>query len=103
MYTQLQKSTAAYEVKSPELGAVMHARKHGLTIPERSVVAFVITKKGNSISEKAQVAELARDYDADYYVNNQVLPAVLKILGALGVDEEDIKTKGTQSRLGGWG
>jgi DNA polymerase I len=103
MYTQLQKSTAAYEVKSPELGAVMHARKHGLTIPEGSVVAFVITKKGNSISEKAQVAELARDYDADYYVNNQVLPAVLKILGALGVDEEDIKTKGTQSRLGGWG
>jgi len=102
MYTQLQKSTAAYEVKSPELGAVMHARKHGLAVPEGSVVAFVITRKGASISEKAQVAELAKDYDADYYINNQVLPAVLKILGALGVDEEDIKTKGSQSKLGGW-
>ncbi|MFH0973531.1 MAG: DNA polymerase domain-containing protein [Candidatus Micrarchaeota archaeon] len=102
VYTQLQKSTASYEIKSPELSAVLHGRKAGLTIPEGSVVAYVITKKGNSISEKAQVAELARDYDADYYINNQIMPAVLKILGALGVDAGDIKTKGTQSKLGGW-
>ncbi len=98
----MQKSTASYEIKSPELSAVLHGRKAGLSIPEGSIVAYVITKKGNTISEKAQVAELARDYDADYYINNQLMPAVLKILGALGVDAGDIKTKGTQSKLGGW-
>lgn len=45
--------------------------------------------------------ELTKDYDADYYVNNQVLRAVLKILGALGVSEEDIKTRNSQKSSGG--
>ncbi len=104
IYTQLQKSTGAYEVKSPELSAVLKARKAGLVVPEGAVVGYVITRQGKSISEKAVLAKQVKpgDYDADYYVNNQVLPAVLKILGALGVGKDDIKLKGSQSKLGGW-
>jgi len=102
IYTQLQKSTRAYEVKSPELSAVLKARKAGLVVPEGAVVGYVITRQGKSISEKAFLVEQAKDYDSDYYVNNQVMPAVLKILGALGVSEDDIKLKGSQSKLDCW-
>lgn len=103
IYTQLRKKVGSYEIQSPEVAAVIHARKSGLKIPENSVVGYVITRDGRSISEKARVAEQAENYDADYYVNNQVLPAVLKLLGALGFDEESIKTKGSQtSLLGSW-
>jgi DNA polymerase elongation subunit (family B) len=100
--TQLRKNVSSYEVKSPELAAVISARKQGVNVSEHSLVEYVITRQGRTTSEKAQIAELAKDYDADYYVNHQVLPAVLKILGELGFSEDDIKTKGSQRSLSDW-
>ena len=57
---------------------------------------------GYSIAWRYNIAELAKDYDADYYVEKQVLPAVLKILGALGYDEKDITLGGKQTGLDSW-
>jgi DNA polymerase I len=102
IYTQLRKKVKSYEVSAPEITAFEEARKAGLPYEEGAVVGYVITTKGKSISDKARVIEMAEDYDADYYINHQVLPAVLKILGALGISEDDIKQKGTQTGLNGW-
>ncbi len=103
IYTQLKKKVANYEIKSPEVGAVIHARKNGANVPENSMVAYVIGKAGGeAVSERARIVELAKDYDPDYYINNQVLPAVLKILGSLGYDKDSIRMKGTQKGLGDW-
>ncbi|MFH0817872.1 MAG: hypothetical protein V1909_04530, partial [Candidatus Micrarchaeota archaeon] len=52
------------------------------------------------ISFKAEALEFAKDYDPDYYINNQVMPSVLKILKELGYEEDDLKFKGSQSSLG---
>ena len=98
--TQLNKDTESYEIKSPELSAAAKAIKRGVPIQKGSVISFIITKKGNSISEKAELAEFARDYDADYYINHQILPAVMKILKELGYDEYDLKVGGRQRGLG---
>jgi DNA polymerase I len=110
IYTQLRKSASSYEIQSPELGAVQNAKKQGMRIPENSVIGFVITTEGKETSKSKQkiylqsrLLELAKDYDADYYVNNQVLPAVLRILGAFGFDEDALKNKGKQTGLGSWG
>ncbi|MBI5226905.1 ribonuclease H-like domain-containing protein [Candidatus Micrarchaeota archaeon] len=107
IYTQLKKKVANYEIKSPEVGAVIHARKNGVNVPEGATVAYVITTDGGggaseAITEKARILELAKNYDPEYYINNQVLPAVLKILGSLGYDKDSIKIKGTQKGLGEW-
>ncbi len=100
--TQLRKKTGAYAVTSPELAAAQKARKAGMKIPENSLIGYVITRSGRTISEKATVREHAADYDPDYYINNQVIPAVLKLLGAFGYDAEELKASGRQSRLDGW-
>ena len=102
IWTQLRKKTKDYEIMSPEIAAVLNGRKQGLKIPEGAVVGFVITNDGKTISEKSRVIELAKQYDSDYYINNQVVPAVLKILGALGYDKDSIKMKGMQQGLGSW-
>lgn len=102
IYTQLKKKPGAYEVKSPELGAAQKGIKRGIPFEQGSLVGYVITKAGKTISEKAELAEYAKDYDAAYYVDNQVLPAVLKILKELGYKEEDLKGLGKQTNLGGW-
>ncbi len=98
--TQLKKDPrGGYEVASPELSAAHKAIARGITMETGSVVSFVITKKGKSISEKAELAEYAKDYDPDYYINNQILPAVMKILKELGYDEYSLKVGGRQKTL----
>ena len=100
IYTQLKKKR--YAIVSPEVAAVEKARKKGMKIKTGAIIGYIITKQGNSISEKSELIEYAKDYDPDYYINNQVLPAVLRILGELGYNEEDIKYLGKQSSLDSW-
>lgn len=102
IYTQLTKHPKDYDIMSPELAAAKKAIARGTPLEKGSVVSYVITKKGASISEKAEIAEHAKDYDADYYINNQVLPAVMKILKELGYDEDELKNKGKQGKLSGF-
>jgi len=98
--TQLKKDPrGGYEVQSPELSAAHKGMERGIPMETGSVVSYVITKKGKSISEKAELAEFAKDYDPDYYVNNQILPSVMKILKELGYDEYSMKVGGKQKTL----
>jgi DNA polymerase I len=102
IYTQLKKGMGKYEINSPELEAAKKAVKAGIPMEEGSLVSYIITRKGNSISDKAMPAELAKEYDAGYYIEHQVIPAVLKILKELGVKREDLLLGGKQSSLGDW-
>jgi DNA polymerase Pol2 len=102
IYTRLKKSIKKYALISPEVAAAQKAIKAGIPLEEGAIVSYIITKKGKTISEKAELAELAKDYDADYYIQHQIIPAVLKILKELGVSEDDLLFKGKQTKLGGW-
>lgn len=100
--TQLRKRIDSYDNKSPEVSAAKKAIKDGIRTREElegSTIGYVVTKKGSSISEKAELAEVAKDYDADYYINHQIIPSTLKILKELGVSEEELKGLGSQKKL----
>jgi DNA polymerase, archaea type len=100
--TQLRKGLDSYDSQSPELSAARKAVQKGVKTRdevESAVIGFVITKHGNSISDKAELEELATDYDPDYYINHQVLPATMRILKELDFSEEELKGSGKQSRL----
>jgi len=102
IYTQLKKGVDEYEINSPELAAAKKAKEAGVPVEEGSLVGYIITRTGNSISDKAMPADMAKDYDAGYYIDHQVIPAVLKILKELGVKKEDLLFGGKQSSLGDW-
>lgn len=57
------------------------------------MIAYIEAKGPGSISERAVPAEdfKGKEYDADYYVENQVLPAVMRIMEVLGYREADLK------------
>jgi len=99
IYSQLRKDPNKYDIKSPELSAAKKAAEAGRQIEKGMMIGYVITKKGATISDKAQLVEFAKDYDAAYYIDNQVLPSVLKILKELGYSEDDLKFKGEQKGL----
>ena len=100
--TQLRKRIDSYDSKSPELSAAKKAIKEGVKRRdeiEGATIGYVVTKKGSTISEKAEIEDTAKDYDPDYYINNQVIPSTLKILKELGVSEEELAGMGSQKRL----
>jgi DNA polymerase I len=84
--------------------AALKAQKMGKKIRPGEVVQYVISKKGSSISDKAKLIGFAQenDYDAEYYINNQLLPAVMRVLEALGYQEDELKGLGRQMTLGGF-
>jgi DNA polymerase I len=97
--TQLNKDPKNYDIVSPELEAAKKLIAAGLVAERGTVISYVVGKRGDSISDKAVPLELAKDYDADYYINNQVLPAVMKIMKELGYDEYSMKFGGKQKSL----
>jgi len=102
--TQLNKDPDSYVVTSPELAAARRLEKSGQKIKKGTIVDYIVANQGKSISEKAMPLGLFKDgsYDADYYINNQILPSVLKILGELGYDEYALKEGGKQKGLDSW-
>jgi DNA polymerase I len=97
--TQLNKNPGSYEIASPELSAAKKLVRAGLPAEKGTVISYVVGKSGKSISEKAEPLELAKDYDPDYYINNQIMPAVMKIMKELGYDEYSMKVGGKQKSL----
>jgi DNA polymerase, archaea type len=102
IYTQLKKDPKNYDIKSPELTAAEKGIERGKKIGRGSIISYVITKKGKSISDRAELIEFADNYDSSYYIDNQVLPSVMKILKELGYDEYELKHGGKQKGLGDW-
>jgi DNA polymerase I len=103
--TQMTRNVGGYVNEGPHVAAVRKAMKEGLDFKQGDIITYVITKKGGSnIGDRAVVIDHAveGDYDADYYINNQVLPAVMRILEALGYQGEELKGFGKQMTLDGW-
>jgi DNA polymerase, archaea type len=106
--TILQREPKDYDSIGPHVAAAQKAMDRGKELGVGSMLSFIIkkpTKGKESISEKAELEEYVSegDYDVDYYLENQVIPAVIKILAELGYSKEDLLTGGKQTGLSAWG
>jgi len=92
IYEDLTKPIEEYKLVSPHVVAARKMRERGIEVEPGQTIMFVITKKGTSISEKAEPVEFVKieDIDIDYYVHHQILPAALRILKVLGIDKKDL-------------
>lgn len=101
IYTQIQRPIEKYESIGPHVAAAKKAIAKGKQIEVGSVIEYVVTKNGKSISDKAEMAEYVKEgnYDADYYITHQVIPAVIKIIGEFGFTEQDLIEGGKQKTL----
>ncbi len=101
IYTQIKRKLKDYESIGPHVAAAKKAIQKGKEIEIGSVIEYIVTKNGKSISDRAELAEFVKEgnYDADYYISHQVLPAVIKIMQELGHSEEDLKHGGKQKTL----
>ncbi|MFH0711140.1 MAG: DNA-directed DNA polymerase [Candidatus Aenigmatarchaeota archaeon] len=101
---QITRPLSQYEQIGPHVKAAMKSSERGRPIGEGSLVAFVIVKGKGSISERAEPLEDVKQnqYDPDYYIGHQVLPASMRVLKALGYTEEEILGGKIQKKLEAW-
>jgi DNA polymerase I len=100
--TQMTRGMGEYVQPGPHIEAARKAMKHGMDFKQGSIITYVVTKKGGSITDQARVIDFVEegDYDAEYYLGHQVLPAVTRILEALGYTEQELRGLGKQTSLG---
>lgn len=101
IHTKLTKKTENYKQTSPHVVAAEKLMLHGQKVTSGTIIRYVITKGHEPISKRAQPIEYmeGKQYDPEYYIQNQVLPATLRILEALGYSEEQIMSNEKQTSL----
>lgn len=95
--TQIKKEIEAYEAYTPHVEIAKRMIKAGIPVRPGTLVEYVVCEtrdKKAKIREKVKMPEEIKDkeYDADYYINNQILPAVENIFAIFKI--EDIKNMG---------
>lgn len=99
IYEQLTKNIKEYKQISPHVVAAKKALEKGMKISEGTIIPFVITKGIGSISDRAELSIFVKkeDIDVEYYIQNQIIPAALRVLKVLGYSETDI-LRGTKQK-----
>jgi len=103
IYTQLTMPIEQYKAIGPHVAAAKKLKAKGASIEPGMIIAYIEAKGPGSISERAIPVDdfKGMKYDADYYVENQVLPAVMRIMEVLGYREDDLRfEREKQSKLG---
>jgi DNA polymerase, archaea type len=102
--TVLKRKPEQYDSIGPHVAAAKKAISKGIDVPVGSVLSFIVTKNGKTISDKAELEQFVDEgnYDSDYYIENQVLPAVIRIMQELDYSKEDLIHGGKQTGLGAW-
>ena len=101
--TLIHKKLGNYKTINPAMSALLLAKKEGHDIKAKEIVEFIVTgKSGKTISDKARLFEYTDegDYDVDYYINNQLLPAIFPILEVFKVTKDELISKKKQKGLG---
>ncbi|MFH1510953.1 MAG: DNA-directed DNA polymerase [Candidatus Woesearchaeota archaeon] len=96
IHTQLQKMVEEYASVGPHVRAAMRLRQRGIPVGPGSVIKFVVARGGGRVSDRVKLADEAEDYDANYYLHNQIIPSVQRIFAVFGIKEEDIVTAGQE-------
>lgn len=104
IYEQITRPLSQYEQIGPHVRAAKKALAKGLPIGEGSIIGFVITKGSGNISDRAEPVEFVKQnqYDPDYYIYHQILPASMRVLRALGYSEQEVVAGKIQKRLEGF-
>ncbi|MFH1106248.1 MAG: DNA polymerase domain-containing protein, partial [Candidatus Aenigmatarchaeota archaeon] len=101
IYTQLSKPLSEYELIGPHVAVAKRMFEQGRSVSEGTTIQYIIIKGEGSIADRARSADEVKpqDYDAEYYANNQVIPAALRVLKDLGYAQDDL-SEVEQSKLG---
>ncbi len=102
--TMLTKDTDSYETKGPHVAAAERLKSKGFIVGPGSMIHYVIAKgqPKDKIRDKVRLPDeiTSQDIDSQYYIENQVIPAVERILSVLGYNKDELQGESRQGTLG---
>ena len=98
--TQLKKSIESYQVEGPHVFVAKKMIANGVDVEVGSVIRYVVGEGTGRVRDRAEIPEEAKTYDADYYINNQIVPSVDRIFSVLGYKKEELVDGKKQKTLG---
>jgi DNA polymerase I len=101
IHTQLSRNPDKYKQMAPHVLAAKKSIERGRSVGRGSIIRYVVVKGRSPISQRAEPLEDAdvANYDPTYYIENQVLPAVSRIIDSLGYSQDEIVHRERQSSL----
>ena len=102
IHTQLQKPLEEYDAIGPHVKVARDMLAKGYEVREGMVVEYVICEGKGLVRDRAKMISEVKegDYDAEYYIGHQIIPAVSSIFAVLGYNEEDLVSESSQKGLG---
>ncbi len=93
--TQVKKEIEAYEAYTPHVEIAKRMMAKGIPVRPGTLVEYIVCEtkdKKAKIREKVKMPNEVKDreYDAEYYINNQILPAVESIFNVFGITKKEI-------------
>jgi len=99
--TQLTKDISAYDSVGPHVAVAQRMQARGIPVGAGSMIKYVIVRGEGIIRERARLPDEIgqQDYDPVYYINNQIIPGVERILNVIGFTKDDLMKTGQQKDL----
>jgi len=103
--TQLKKPLSEYKAISPHVVAARKMQKEKIPISQGNLVEYYIAEtkeRKKLVREKVKLPEEKGEYDIEYYLKNQILPAVENIFQVFEIDINDLINSKNQDKLNKW-
>lgn len=93
IHTQITKPLDQYRQVGPHVVAARKIEEHGIKVTRGTIIQYIIVKGKGSISQRAVPYEYSEgyEYDKDYYINNQLIPAIERIMYSFGYTKKNLE------------
>ncbi len=102
--TQLKKPLAEYKAEGPHVIAAKKMKELKIPITQGNLIEYYIAetpgKKSKLIRDKVKLPEEKGEYDIDYYLNRQILPAIENIFQVFKINAKELIEGKKQTTLG---
>ncbi|GAB6148223.1 DNA-directed DNA polymerase [Stetteria hydrogenophila] len=101
IWKTLTKRPEEYEAEAPHAVAARIMESMGIKVAPGAKIGYVIVKGAGNVSRRARPYFTVKpsEVDVNYYIEKQVIPAALRILGYFGVTEKTLKSGARQASL----
>lgn len=100
--TQITRDLSSYSSIGPHVAVAQRLAERGQRVVPGMLIEYIIVKSSGLIRDRAKIVSEVEEgeYDPEYYLNNQIIPAVSGIFAVLGYSEDQLFQESSQVGLG---
>lgn len=103
--TQLKKPLSEYKAEGPHVVAAKKMKEQKIPVDAGRLIEYYIAEtrdKKKLVRDKVKLPTEKGEYNIEYYLNRQILPAVENIFHVFGIEVKEIIDGDSQNKLGKW-